>query len=351
MWLVNPIGHTQPLWPWVSQGIFVMKPLTQGSILGPLLFIIYINDIYTASPHFEAILYADDTSLITPLCSFTGPTNSMQIASASINYEIQKLQTWLNTNKLSLNVSKTKFMLFHYPQRKVTDKIPVLQINNEKIEHIEEFNFLGLTIDSCLNWKAHTQKIANKISRTLGVMNRIKNQVPKCVLKMLYNSLVLPHMQYAILTWGFKLGRLNRLQKRAVRIISGSKYNSHTEPLFKKAQMLKLRDIFEINLFKIYHKFSNDNLPFYLKNMLKKFSPQHGYETRTVYILVEPELYTPSAKNCLRYELPMFINKKTDVVSKVCIYCYRGFASHLKKQILSSYEEICHIQQCYICKT
>ena len=282
----------------------------QGSILGPLLFIIYINDIYTASPHFEAILYADDTSLITPLCSFTGPTNSMQIASASINYEIQKLQTWLNTNKLSLNVSKTKFMLFHYPQRKVTDKIPVLQINNEKIEHIEEFNFLGLTIDSCLNWKAHTQKIANKISRTLGVMNRIENQVPKCVLKMLYNSLVLPHMQYAILTWGFKLGRLNRLQKRAVRIISGSKYNSHTEPLFKKAQMLKLRDIFEINLFKIYHKFSNDNLPFYLKNMLKKFSPQHGYETRTVYILVEPESYTPSAKNCLRYELPMFINKK-----------------------------------------
>ena len=148
---------------------------------------------------------------------------SMQIASASINNEIQKLQTWLNTNKLSLNVSKTKFMLFHYPQRKVTDKIPVLQINNDKIEHIEEFNFLGLTIDSCLNWKAHTQKIANKISRTLGVMNRIKNQVPKCVLKMLYNSLVLPHMQYAILTWGFKLGRLNRLQKRAVRIISGSK--------------------------------------------------------------------------------------------------------------------------------
>ena len=85
--------------------------------------------------------------------------------------------------------------------------------------------------------------------------------------------------------------------------------------------------------------------------MLKIFSPQHVYEMRTVYILVEPELYTPSAKNCLRYELPMFINQKPDVVSKVCIYCYRGFASHLKKQILSSYEEICHVQQCYICKT
>ena len=158
-------------------------------------------------------------------------------------------------------------MLFYYPQRKVTDEIPVLQINNEKIEHIEEFNFLALTIDSCLNWKAHTRKIANKISRTLGVMNRINNQVPKCVSKMLYNSLVLPHMQYAILTRGFKLGWLNRLQKRTVRIISGSKYNSHTEPLFKKAQLLKLRDILKKNLFKIYHKFFNDNLPFYLKNM------------------------------------------------------------------------------------
>ena len=155
-------------------------------------------------------------------------------------------------------------------------------------------------------------------------------------------------MQYAILTWGFKLRRLNRLQKRAVRIISGSKYNSHTE---KKAQLLKLRHIFEINLFKIYHKFSNDNLHFYLKNMFKKFSPQHAYETWTVYILVEPDLYTPSGKNCLKYALPMFIKQKPDVVSKICIYCYRGFASRLKKQMRSSYEEICHVQQCYICKT
>ena len=91
---------------------------------------------------------------------------------------------------------------------------------------------------------------------------------------------------------------------------------------------------------------------FYLKKLLKKFSPQHVYEMRTVYILVEPELYTPSAKKCLRYALPTF-SQNPDLMSKICIHClsYRGFASHLKKQMISSYEEICHVQQCHRCKT
>ena len=105
----------------------------------------------------------------------------------------------------------------------------------------------------------------------------------------------------------FKLGGLNRLQKRAVRIISGSKYNTHTEPLLKKSSVIKTERHF---LNKLIQNLPQ-NLPFYLKNMFKEFSPQHVYETQTVYILVEPELYTPRVKNCLRYALPTFINKKS----------------------------------------
>ena len=144
----------------------------------------------------------------------------------------------VNVNKLSLNVSKTKFMIFHHHQRNIEQIVPDIKINSEKNEKVSEFNFLGLTIDENLSWKSHIQKISNKIARTLGIMCRLKKKLPAHVLRILYSSLILPHLQYSILAWGFKMGRLEKLQKRAVRIISCSKYNSHTDPLFKNLNLL-----------------------------------------------------------------------------------------------------------------
>ena len=140
--------------------------------------------------------------------------------SHNINVELNNIQEWLSINKLSLNVKKTKFMIFHYRQRNIDNLILDLQISSEKLERVAEFNFLGLTVDENLNWNAHIQKVSNKISRTLGVMCRLKNFLPLHVLRILYNSLILPHLQYGILTWGFCLGRLEKLQKRSVRIIT-----------------------------------------------------------------------------------------------------------------------------------
>ena len=150
-----------------------------------------------------------------------------------------------------MNVSKTKFMIFHYHQRNIEPIVPEIKINSERIEKVSEFNFLGYTIDEHLGWKPHIQKISNKIARTLGIMCRLKNFLPTRILRMLYNSLILPHLQYSILARGFNMGRLEKLQKRAVRIISLGKYNSHTNPLFEKLNLLKLKDLFELNVFKV----------------------------------------------------------------------------------------------------
>ena len=130
-------------------------------------------------------------------------------------------------------------MIFHHHQRNIHSIIPTLTINSETIEYVSEFNFLGLTIDEHLNWKPHIQKISNKIARTLGIMCRLTNFLPTHILRVLYNSLILPHLQYSILAWGFKMGRLDKLQKRTVRIITCSKYNSHTDPLFRKLNLLR----------------------------------------------------------------------------------------------------------------
>ena len=146
-------------------------------------------------------------------------------------------------------------MLFHYRQRNISNIIPNIAIGSEPIERVAEFKFLGLTIDENLDWNPHLQKISNKVSRTLGVMCRLKNYLPVHILRLLYNSLVLPYLQYGILTWGFKIGRIEKLQKRAVRIITCSKYNAHTEPLFKTLNLLKVSDMFTLNLLKMYYKY------------------------------------------------------------------------------------------------
>ena len=182
----------------------------QGSILGPLVFIIYMNDIHMATNNFKTILYADDINLISPLCSFSSmdslhSSNLPGIAS-SINAELSNIQTWLIINKLTVSVKQTKFKIFHYPQRKIENLIPDVKFNSQTIERVSEFNFLRLTIDECPSWKPHIQKVSNKVSRTIGTLRRLKNFLPAHVLRTLYNTLILLHFHYSIAMWGFKMG-------------------------------------------------------------------------------------------------------------------------------------------------
>ena len=153
--------------------------------------------------------------LSSPMCLFSsGCDGDVERVSILINLELNKIADWLAVNKLSLNVQKTKLMIFHYRQRILTENdIPRLMINNAIIELVTEFNFLGLTVNEYMNWNSHTQKIANKISRTLGVMNRLKRYLPFSAMKLMYDSLILSHLQFGITNWGFEWERISKLQK------------------------------------------------------------------------------------------------------------------------------------------
>ena len=144
----------------------------QGSISGPLLFIIYINDLPMSSKLFELIIYADDTTLSGIL-----NTRYTYIDILHIYSERDTISDWLKANKLSLDVNKTKMMLFYRPQGKV--EISKLKINDTEIIIVEEFDFLGITLDKHLTWKPHIHQISNKISKTIGILNRIKTYLPQ----------------------------------------------------------------------------------------------------------------------------------------------------------------------------
>ena len=198
----------------------------QGSILGPFLFTIYINDIQNSTDFFKLIKYADDTTL------FNEMTNT-GCDSIIINDELNKVYVWLCANRLSLNIKKTKFMLFHNKNKNIQDKVPVIKLQDVEIVRVRDFNFLGITINENLNWSSHINKISTKVSRAIGILCKLKHSFPISTLKILYSSLILSQFTYGILIRGFNVSKLFKLQKKAICNVSNSKYNSHTDPLFK----------------------------------------------------------------------------------------------------------------------
>ena len=113
------------------------------------------------------IIYADDTTLQSTLNCFTPDPKSN--INERINTEINQINEWLCSNKLSLNIKKSKFMLFHQPNKKFN--IPKIAINSIEIEQVDSFNFLGITTDKQLTWKQHVNSICSKISRSIGILN------------------------------------------------------------------------------------------------------------------------------------------------------------------------------------
>ena len=183
----------------------------QGSILGPLLFLIYINDIEFASNIFKFIIYADDTNLTTSI-ELIAKRNPDSDISNVLNNELANINDWLCCNKLSLNVKKSKYIIFHMPQKKINPLL--LVINGTIIERVSNFDFLGLTLNEHLDWKPHIDKISNKISRSIGILNRHKHFIPLHSKLHIYSSLILSYLNYGILSWGYRCERIVKLQKK-----------------------------------------------------------------------------------------------------------------------------------------
>jgi hypothetical protein len=236
----------------------------QGSVSGPVLFLLYINDLPCVSNLFSTILFADDTTL-----SLSDVNYSDLITST--NTELNKVKQWTVSNRLSLNVDKTFAIMF---SNRPYNPQPVL-FGNETVAQCSQGKFLGVTIDSRLTFGFHISTICKKLAKSVGIVNKLKNCVPPDVLVKLYYSLVYPYIIYCNLTWGGTylnhLQPLITVQKRIVRIINNTNYYAHTNPLFHKSKILKVKDVHVFLLGQYMYKcYVNHDMP----------TVTHNYSTR-----------------------------------------------------------------------
>jgi hypothetical protein len=317
----------------------------QGSILGPLLFLIYINDINNAIKLGDPILFADDTNIIYSNKDLSELINNT-------NKELLNVSKWFTANKLSVNVKKTKFMLFRPNARCNSGYIQNILINNQALERVTSIKFLGVILEESLNWQAHINFKANKISKAIGVMSRLKHQLPEHTLYILYNSLILPHLHYAITAWGGSplnhQKRLITLQKKALRILSKSSYHCHTDPIFSSCKLLKLHDLYKISCCKLMFQRIKGRLPAYHSAQLVLNNNQDLRMTRQSGDVKTPVIHKRIDRQLLSYRIgTVWNNLPTSLKqSRTSIHT---FSKNLKKSFLSKYNNPCDIPNCFIC--
>ena len=308
----------------------------QGSILGPLLFLIYINDLPSAA-NLKCVSFADDSNLITQGSDLADLT-------ASLTKELEHVSDFFKANQLKLNAKKTKMVIFTKKKLPPNHQNLNVFLEGVKLKHDESAEFLGITIDSTLSWDKHCSNVANKISRHNGILNRVKHMLPPSSLKLLYHSFIQPHIQYVLPAWGGcsaqNKKRIVNIQKRAIRTITKSYITDHTEPRMKKLGLLKFDDLYKTECMFLIHDCVHGNAPVNIKSDIKPASSSEHIlrsQVENPLDLRIPMLKTRAGSNSFNAKGPHIWNNVNNELRS--IQRKASFKKAVKNSILKEYEQ------------
>ena len=274
-----------------SSSLFITMGVPQGSILGPLLFSVYVNSLPNCTKSGVIDMYADDTTL-----SVYGPT--AQEVEQKLSAALSEVMTWITKNRLVLNSDKTCVMVIG--SRANLKKVESFNVylNNTLLNRVHSTKCLGVVIDEELNWSKHVDKVTKTTQRNVGVIKRAKTYLPQSSLKLLYNSLVMPHFDYCSPVWSNRYqsqtNQLFKVQKRAARLIMNQSYETPSVSLFKSLKWMTLEERFEFNRVLMIYKCLHNLAPPYLSTELVNPCQIHEHFTR---ITTSGELSLPKFKS------------------------------------------------------
>ena len=272
----------------------------QGSCLGPLLFLLFTNDLYLNIEHSSAILFADDTTLYKS-------HRNIRYLKWCIEQDLKNISDWFRANKLTLNLEKTEYMFFGSRPMKIE---PTLEIDNITLRPVESVKFLGLWLDQNLNWDTHVNKLIAKIKRNIHLLRTPKNLFNKKTLKLIYHAHIQSHINYGLILWGSmtrqnNLLRVQSVQNKCVEIISG---NKNCEFNYRSQKILNIKELIKMQEIKVGYRLINKLLPNKISQQMQSDSKRksliktHTYNTRRKRIPNLPKVTKMNYINSYLYQ-------------------------------------------------
>ena len=311
---VNVNGITSSRLP-ITHGV------PQGSILGPLLFLLFINDFPSSNQFFKFNLFADDSTIT---CKFN--EKNLSIIKNELENQFTDIYNWLLINKIKINFSKSKFIVFSY---KNSLCLGDLKFGDNFVSQTRKIKFLGIEIDEGLKFDSHVSKIKGKVSRTVGVLFRLKKFLPEDTLKVLYQSLIVPHIDYGLEIWhGCSQTNLNSvfvLQKKSIRAINSLGFNAHTSEYFKSMKLLKLEDIFKLKIL----------IPMFTDRNFETNQEIHSHNTRNRMAAAVPYFNRAKSQSTWLYQkIQLWNSLPSEITSANSVTIFK---SRLKNHFVSLY--------------
>lgn len=304
----------------------------QGSILGPLLFLLYINDLPQVSNALSTIMFADDTNMFMQ-------HSDLEYLEHTVNMHLQLIVEWLSINKLSLNVKKTHVILFTKKSIKTNDVVLNIMIGNEKVEMVTKTTFLGVIVDEKLTWRDHINMLCNKMAKGIGILKKVKFKLDRKTQINLYYTFVYPYLTYCNIIWGnsakVNINRLLVLQKRILRIIYNVDVRHSSKEFFDAS---KIMNVYELNIYctcMFMFKHWKGFLPKSFDSMFKKRNMVHSCNTRSSHMYELILCRTETRKKTIAYNGPLVFNRllRSELLDIALINSIHCFKSRIKKDI------------------